>query len=156
MPRKNYSKKNEYPFNDMTLVCGLVNDEPKINTAHSGKSYASFTVGERYGRKDENGKYKYKNYRCAAYDEIGNEIMAQVQKNDSVMVIGHISAYPYTDKNGRPAAGLWLNVTQWEKNPKKKQAEAKIKELTQEQSRMNDEEEEQEETNAETLWGIDF
>lgn len=146
------AKKRQYVYSDIFMLAGIVSDEPKVNMSHNGKSYANFSIGERFGHK---GAYRYKNYRCAAYGETGNEILSKVKKNDNILVIGHVEAYPFKSKDGRNCAGLWINVVKWEQAPTKRDWEMKEKELEQDPERV-EEEEETEDINAETLWGIDF
>lgn len=145
-------RKKQYVFSDIFMMAGIVSDDPKVQTSKNGQSYACFSMGERFGKKDA---YRYKNYRCAAYGEVGNEILAKVKKNDNIMVFGHVGAYTYKGKDGRTVPALWVNVVKWEASPTKRVWEMKEKELEQDPE-LAEEEEETEEINAETLWGIDF
>ena len=144
------TRTRQYVYRDITMVAGIVNEEPQVKTSKNGNSYARFTIGERFGKKDEG--YKYKNFRCCAFGDIGNKVLAQVSKDDNIMVIGNVSAIPFTRADGSCGAGLWINVLRYELNPSAKTWEAKEKELEQ----NTDEEESEDMSNAETLWGIDF
>lgn len=147
------AKRRQYIYKDITMVAGIVNEAPQVKTSKNGNNYASFAIGERYGKQEDG--YKYKNYRCCAFGDVGNEILAHVAKDDNVIVIGHISALSYKTADGQSHAGLWINVLRFEQNPTRKMWEKKEKEL--EQGPEGAEEDESEETtNAETLWGIDF
>lgn len=150
MPNK---KTKQYVYRDLIMVAGIVNEEPLVKTSKNGNTYARFSIGERYGKKEDG--FKYKNYRCCAFGEVGNKILAQVSKDDNILVIGNASAIPYTTKDGKHGAGLWINVLRYELNPTKKTWETKATELEHGQD-GGEEEESEETTNAETLWGIDF
>ena len=143
----------QYVYRDIIMVAGIVNSEPQVKISKNGNSYASFAVGERYG-KPEDG-YKYKNYNCMAYGDTGNAVLSQIKKNDNVMVIGHASALPYTNAKGQQCANMLITVVRFEKDPSQKMWEMKEKEL-EEGSDGGEDEESEETANAETLWGIDF
>ena len=108
-------KKNQYKYTDISMVCGIVSMEPGIKSGPSGKNYVEFPLGQRFGEKENT---KWKNYKARVFDqEIGNEILALVKKNDSIMVLGHVDAYVYHTKTGESGAGLCINVTEWKKAP---------------------------------------
>ena len=145
-------KKKQYQYTDLTMICGIVSMEPEIKTTSSGKSCAEFSVGQKFGSGDN---VSWKNYKARAYDEIGNEILALVKKNDSVLLLGHLNAYIFHTKAGEAKAGMVLSVTEWKKAPDAKEAKA-IKEQVKNSAVIVDEdgeaEEEPEDMNEETLF----
>lgn len=116
----------QYKYFDVTMICGIISMEPEVKTSTGGHNYANFTIGLKF---KSHGKPFYKNFRAAAYDEIGNEILALAHKNDNVLVYGRVFPYIYHTKNGKSAAGMWINVIKWQKNPTQKDIKESYKSL---------------------------
>lgn len=120
-------QNNGFQFGDLTVICCIVTSDPEIKTSKNGRQYAYFTAGVRYGNGE---KKKYKNYSIAAYNEVGNEILALVKKNNNILLRGHVGPYLSKNVDGTPKAILWMNVLSWSKDPTRKEWNAEKKELT--------------------------
>ena len=144
-------QKKPYQYTDLSMVCGIVSMAPEIRTGQNGKSCVEFSLGQKYGKK-ENAQWK--NYKARVYNqEIGNEILALVKKNDSIMVLGHLNAYVYNTKTGETKAGMAITVTEWKKAPDAQDANQMRQKLrTADVADDEDETEEPEDTNEEILF----
>ena len=86
-------------------VCGNAS-EPKLRYTQSGQAVASFAVFVK--RKNKDGEMESTPVNVVAWGEMAENITANVQKGDRVLVSGRLQDSSYTDKEGNERKGVEL------------------------------------------------
>ena len=93
-----------------TEFIGNLTRDPEIRTTKSGKTVCSFTVAVNDGKNPTTGEAYVTYYRVNAWDRLGENCGRFLIKGRKVYVEGRVSANPYTDKDGQPAASLEVSA----------------------------------------------
>jgi single-strand DNA-binding protein len=91
-------------MNNLT-VCGNAS-EPKIRYTQSGQAVASFAVFIK--RKNKDGEQESTPINVTAWGDMAENIVANVQKGDRVLVTGRLQENTWTDKEGNERKGVEL------------------------------------------------
>lgn len=100
-------------YDQEVFVTGRVGQTPESQYTTSGKMYTKFSVAytetwtDNAGQKQEATTW----FRCVTWDDkLAKNIAEWVVSGQIVSVRGKVKASPYTDRDGKAAASLELNI----------------------------------------------
>lgn len=98
----------------MAVTISLVGRVANIRTS-TQPEVVNFKIGAPIGRKNDQGKYEYVNYDCAAWGSLGTKLIAPYVKEGDYLAVTleleKVNIWEANGKSGVNQAGKVLNVT---------------------------------------------
>lgn len=89
------------------FIIGNLTGDPELRSTTDGKSVCNFSVAVNRRRKPD-GTQETDFFRVSAWNGQGESCAKYLHKGSKVAVVGSVSGYGYTDKQGNPKASLEL------------------------------------------------
>lgn len=99
-------------MNDI-LISGVMMNDPTFNKKEDGVSWSSFLLKNTSLAK--NGKTKFLDIRCVAFDKCAAAICHSFKKDDEILIRGRLNPKKYTAKDGTTKEGMEILVRYFEK-----------------------------------------
>lgn len=99
---------------EQLIIVGNVGSDPEMRYTQSGVEVCSFSVAvNRTLGKDDNGEKREVTtwYKVTCWRKLAGIAVQYVQRGRQVQIIGTVSANPYVDKVGQPAASLEVTAS---------------------------------------------
>ena len=99
-------------MNDIWMS-GKLLETPTLNTKGEGVSWSRFLLKNTSQAK--NGKTKYLDIKCVAFDKCAAAITYSFKKDDCILVRGRLNPKQYTAKDGSVKEGMEIVVRSFSK-----------------------------------------